>query len=172
MASPRLVRTCPACASTLAMPASALASVRAATPTRLPIGWEVRGVAWARTPGKASTSQRPGISGNAKILFSSASKMASWLAAMVSLLTKGTRCIVESYSLHATSHCARGVPELGNKDDIVREPYDDRGDGPASQNRHGGCCVPHNTYCVLYPEIGRSAKKGSRVVIRISMTRE
>src|SRR5215470_13572786 len=118
------------------MTASALAAVRVDTPTRLPIGWEVWGVAWARTPGKSSTSHRPGISGNAKILVSRARKMASWLTAMVSLLTKGTRCIVESYSLHATSHCARGVPELGNTDDIVCEPYDDRGDGPASQNRH------------------------------------
>ena len=53
------------------------------------------------------------------------------------------RCIVESDDPHATSHCARGWPERGNKDDSVREPYDDRGDGPASQNRHGGCCVPN-----------------------------
>ena len=37
-----------------------------------------------------------------------------------SSLLKGNRCIVESYYLHATSHCARGLPELGNKDDIVR----------------------------------------------------
>jgi hypothetical protein len=56
---------------------------------------------------------------------------------------QGNRCIVESDDLHATSYCARGVPELGNKDDSVREPYYDRGDGPASQNRHGGCCVPN-----------------------------
>src|SRR5262245_47320054 len=102
------------------MTASAFASVSVDTPTRLPIGWEIWGVAWARTPGKSGTSQRPGISGNAKILFSRARKMAPWLAAMVSLLTKGHRCIVKSYSLHATSHFARGVPELGNKDDIVR----------------------------------------------------
>src|SRR5262252_10853950 len=101
------------------MTASALAAVRVATPTRLPIGWEIWGVARVRTSGKSSTSHRPGIAGNAKILVSSARQMASWLAAMVSLLTKGHRCIVESDYLHATSHCARGLPELGNKDDIV-----------------------------------------------------
>ena len=89
-----------------------------------------------------------------------------------SSLLKGNRCIVKSSYLHATSHVARGVPERGNTDDIVREPYDDRGDGPASQNRHGGCCVPNNTYSVLYPEMGRSAKKGSRVVMRIATARE
>src|SRR5262249_9071922 len=72
---------------TCAMTASALSAVRVATPTRLPIGWEAWGVAWARTPGKWSTSHRPGNSGNANILFSSARKMASLLAAMVSLLT-------------------------------------------------------------------------------------
>src|SRR5262249_11229730 len=153
------------------MTASALSAVSVATPTRLPIGWEVWGVAWARTPGKSSTSHRPGISGNAKILVSRARKMASLLAAMVSLLTKGNRCIVESYYLHATSHCARGVPELGNKDDIVREPYYNIGDGPASQNRHSGCCVPNNTCSVLYPENGRRAKQGSRVVMRLSTVR-
>ena len=60
-----------------------------------------------------------------------------------SSVLKGTRCIVERYDLHATSHCARGVPERGNKADSVRAPYYDRGDGPASQNRHGGCCVPN-----------------------------
>src|SRR5215831_14745320 len=153
------------------MTALALAAVRVDTPARLPIGWEIWGVAWARTPGKSSTSHRPGIAGNAKILVSSARQMASWLAAMVSLLTKGHRCIVESFYLHATSHCARGVPKLGHTDDIVREPSYNRGDGPASQNRHGGCCVPHTTDSVLYPEIGRRAKQGSRVVMRLSTVR-
>jgi hypothetical protein len=36
-----------------------------------------------------------------------------------SSVLKGNRCLVESAYLHATSHCARGLPELGNTDDIV-----------------------------------------------------
>src|SRR5262249_50518380 len=121
------------------MTASALSAVRVATPTRLPIGWEVWGVARARTPGKASTSQRPGISGNAKILVSSARKMVSWLAAMVSLLTNG--CLsdgVRSGHWQSMAHggsCARctvrerqpGDHFLARTRDIEHRSYCDHG---------------------------------------------
>src|SRR5215471_10751241 len=121
------------------MTASALSSVSVDTPTRLPIGWEAWGVAWARTPGKASTSQRPGISGNAKILFSSARKMVSVLAAMVSLLTNG--CLsswVRSCHWTSMAHggsCARctvrerqpGDHSLSRTRDIEHRYYCDHG---------------------------------------------